>query len=1229
MHANSTNDATHMTTDFHDARPDGEAPPHPRTLGWIGTTALAMGGSNQCLFILAALFVGQDQILGQGSAAVPLLMVGLLLAWVAAPGWIELVLMYPKRVGGISATCAEAFRPYSPVLANLTGVCYWWGWVPTCGLTAILSASAIHQWYLPEVPMTVLAVGLVVTFMLLNLLGIKWVTRLAVPVASASALLAFLSGLAPIMAGEVDWQLATTFQLTTPFPGWFGQLTSLMAGLYLIGFAAPAFEAAACHVGETINPNKAVPRAMLASGLLAGMYFAVLPMVWLGTLGSEPLGKDLALVLGPTFAPLFGNAGKAAAIWFMVLSMFSGTLQPLAGAARALSQLSEDGLLPRVLARRSRTDAPWVATLLTAAMAILFLLIGDPIWLIAAANFTYLISIALPSLAVWLLRRDAPQMHRPYRAPRGTITLGLAAAIVWSFSALLGFEQFGLTTVLIGLAFAYSGSALYAWRRYDDRKRAGLPGIAGTLQVKLTGAMLAVLVLDGTGYLLAVSNLPPQHSVLMTALADIFVAVAMLSITVALVLPGMIAHSVMEVSSVAKRLATGTMAEFSRAMHALGRGDLDAAHVKVDITPVRINTRDEVGDMAANFNTLQTEIGSAAQGLDGAREGLRQARNDLTNANARLEQRVLDLRRAEDKLSGVLDSLDNVVWSISMTGSELLYLNPAAERVYGRPVSEFFADGKLWLNIVHPEDRHRVENSLGELLANKAITLEYRIVRPDGSERWLEDKARVIHAPDGTPIRIDGVASDISERRSHAHRMAHQANHDALTGLPNRSLLNDRITQALALARRTEQHVAVLFLDLDGFKFINDSFGHSFGDALLCSVAARIMSVLRQSDTLARLGGDEFVILLPNVPNADAALGVASKVLESFAEPLSQDGRNLHVSASIGISVFPQDGETFDSLLQHADVAMYRAKAKGRNGCQLYLSEMGVQAQERADLEGALRVALERNELELHYQPQVDGISGRIVGVEALVRWHHPELGMVPPLRFIPLAEETGLIIPIGEWVLRTACAQAMAWHAAGNDALCVAVNMSAIQFQQQDVPTLVRDVLRSSGLPAQCLELELTESSLMRDTNAAIETMRQIKNIGVRLTLDDFGTGYSSLSYLRRFPIDVLKIDKSFTFDVTTDEGAASITRAIIAMARSLNMTTIAEGVETIEQLELLSALGCDVMQGYHISRPLPVDQITALLSDSLRLADLAINSARPVQFSPPAKTPLDDALA
>ena len=269
--AKSTDEATHMSSAvLQEVRPDGKAPSHPRRLGWFGTTALAMGGSNQSLFILAALFIGQGDILGQGSAAVPLLIAGLLLSWAAAPGWIELVLMYPNRVGGISATCAEAFRPYSPVVANLTGVCYWWGWVPTCGLTAILSASAIHEWYLPSVPVTVMAIGLVVSFMLVNLLGIKWATRLAVPVASASALLAFVSGLAPIAAGQVDWQQATTFHLTTPFPGWFGELTSLMAGLYLIGFAAPAFEAATCHVGETIHPNRDVPRAMLPAACWPG-----------------------------------------------------------------------------------------------------------------------------------------------------------------------------------------------------------------------------------------------------------------------------------------------------------------------------------------------------------------------------------------------------------------------------------------------------------------------------------------------------------------------------------------------------------------------------------------------------------------------------------------------------------------------------------------------------------------------------------------------------------------------------------------------------------------------------------------------------------------------------------------------------------------------------------------------------------------------------------------------
>ena len=405
---------------------------------------------------------------------------------------------------------------------------------------------------------------------------------------------------------------------------------------------------------------------MLASALMASVYFVFLPVIWLGVLGPNPLMGDLSQTLGPTFAPVFGSLARAAAIWFMMFNMFHGTLQPLAGAARTLMQLAEDGLLPRVFARRSRTDAPWVATLLTAVMAIVFLLVGDPVWLIAAANLTYLIGIALPNIAVWLLRRDAPQMERPYRAPRGTILLGVGAAVIWGVSTILGFEQFGLPTVLAGIAMAYAGSALYALRRWSDLRGTGGSGLFRSLHLKLTGAMLLVLTLDGAGYLLAVSSVGSEQVARITALEDIFVAVALLTITVGLVLPGMIAHAVGEVARAAERLARGTLADFSAAMQALEVGTLEAAHARIDITPVIVHTRDEIGAMATSFNLMQEQVSRAAVALDGAREGLRQARSELTDSNRelerwsaeleqRVEERTAELQAAHDVLAALVD----------------------------------------------------------------------------------------------------------------------------------------------------------------------------------------------------------------------------------------------------------------------------------------------------------------------------------------------------------------------------------------------------------------------------------------------------------------------------------------------------------------------------------------------------------------------------------------------
>ncbi|MCV2218486.1 putative bifunctional diguanylate cyclase/phosphodiesterase [Thauera sp. Sel9] len=447
------------------------------------------------------------------------------------------------------------------------------------------------------------------------------------------------------------------------------------------------------------------------------------------------------------------------------------------------------------------------------------------------------------------------------------------------------------------------------------------------------------------------------------------------------------------------------------------------------------------------------------------------------------------------------------------------------------------------------------------------------------------------------------VGRDVTERKQAEQRIHYLATHDGLTGLPNRNLVQDRIQQVIAHVRRSGRLLALLFLDLDRFKVINDCYGHPFGDAVLKAAARRLASLVREGDTVARQGGDEFLILLTDLRQTEDAHEVAGKIVQALKAPLIVQGREVHLTGSIGAAVFPQDGESADALIGNADVAMYRAKSLGRNTCQFFTREMSKETQHRVSLETRLHDALALGQFQLAYQPKVDLHAGRITGCEALLRWHHPELGMVPPAQFIPIAEDSGLIVPIGDWVLRTACAQAKAWRDAGLPRVTVAVNISARQFLQQDVIDWVMGTLRSTGLPPELLELELTESLIAQDVEKVIAAFGRLRDIGVKISIDDFGTGYSNLGYLKRFPADTLKIDQSFVRDMLTDPEDATIVLAVISLAHNLGFKVIAEGVETEAHRDFLCRNRCDEIQGYYFSRPVSAAEFEDLLRCDKRL--------------------------
>jgi diguanylate cyclase (GGDEF)-like protein len=555
-----------------------------------------------------------------------------------------------------------------------------------------------------------------------------------------------------------------------------------------------------------------------------------------------------------------------------------------------------------------------------------------------------------------------------------------------------------------------------------------------------------------------------------------------------------------------------------------------------------------------------------------------------------------ELQRSEERMRMAMAAAKMGFWDLDVIKDEHVWSN-TCKALLGVPLDSQ-PNFQSLMNAVHPDDWKTMRAEIdGATQEKRPYVVEFRVVWPDDSVHWRTSSGQAFYDDKGQVIRMSGITMDIDERKVVEERVQFLAYYDSLTRLPNRALFRDRLSNALAEARRQKEKVALLFLDLDKFKHINDSLGHEVGDLLLQGTAARLTTWGREQDTIARFGGDEFLIALTHIKEVPDVAVAAERLMNAMAVEFVIQGHSLNISCSIGISLFPEHGADCGTLIKNADAAMYRAKADGRNNFRFFTEDMNAQAVERLTLESSLRSALAKNELFLMYQPQIDIATGRITGLEALLRWQHPELGRVPPDKFIRIAENSGLILPIGEWVLRTACLQARAWQDEGLPALTVAVNVSAVQFRQDGFCELVRSVLRETGLAPQHLELELTESLLFANADATLSVIRELKAIGVTIAIDDFGIGYSNFSYLKRLRISKLKIDRSLIQDIGVNPDDAAITIAIISMAKSLHLRVIAEGVENEAQMSFLRKHRCNEIQGYYFSKPLAVEEVASKL--------------------------------
>ncbi|MCC7201254.1 MAG: EAL domain-containing protein [Nitrospirae bacterium] len=572
---------------------------------------------------------------------------------------------------------------------------------------------------------------------------------------------------------------------------------------------------------------------------------------------------------------------------------------------------------------------------------------------------------------------------------------------------------------------------------------------------------------------------------------------------------------------------------------------------------------------------------------------VREKTEELNSTNTHLQQ-------AKTQLDLLLESVPMIIYRCRIEGGRFIpvYVSSTSNDFFTPDTNEYLDNPDWWPERLHPEDRDKVFSRFpNQLFRDGFVIHEYRLRNRNGTYRWLHDHVKLIQDEQGQPAGIVGSWLDITERKDQEGLISHMAYHDILTGLPNKNMLIDRFNQILPLMKRRKQRTAILFIDLNRFKLINDTLGHSMGDKVLKEVASRLLECIRSSDTVARLGGDEFVMVFPEISRIEDVSMLVDRVFTALEPPLILKEHEFTITASIGASICPDDGEHLETLLNRADSAMYKAKEEKQNCYKFYTMDMRRHDVERLKLEEKLRKAFENNEFLLHYQPQVDVLKEEIVGIEALVRWKNPDMGLIPPGKFIPLAEDTGLIIPLGEWIAKIACKQNRGWQENGHNHVKMAINVSKLQFKQKDYVKTIRRILSETGHDPNLLEIEITESIIMDDFDATIRLLNEIRALGIRIAIDDFGIGYSSLGYLKNMPVDILKIDQSFINNITVDEDARAICHAIISMAHSLNIDVIAEGVETIEQLTLLKELNCRKIQGYFISRPVPSNDIEDLL--------------------------------